>query len=147
MRCSNCGKCCEGTEMELSNDDIRRLEGAGYQRNQFSVLDNHAIRLMNVDGWCVFYSPAERNCRVYKNRPLGCRLYPVVYSDDEGVMVDELCPMGHSVSKREFRTKGSVLRKLLRKIDEERRCATLPVQIDADEYRADQKSVRKMSEV
>lgn len=111
--------------MELSSDDIRRLEGAGYHRDQFSVLDNHVIRLMNVGGWCYFYSLAERNCRVYKNRPLGCRLYPVVYSADAGAMVDELCPMGHTVSKREFRTKGKGLGKLLRKIDEERGCATL----------------------
>jgi hypothetical protein len=48
-----------------------------------------------------------------------------VYSDDEGVMVDKLCPMGHTVSNRESRAKGSVLRKLLRKIDEERRCAMI----------------------
>ena len=106
--------------MELSNDDIRRLEGAGYSRDQFSILDNHAIRLMNVDGWCIFYSLAERKCRVYKNRPLGCRLYPVVYLVDEGAIFDELCPMGHTVSEREFRTKGTALRKLLRRIDEER---------------------------
>ena len=119
MRCSNCGKCCERTEMELSSHDIRRLEGAGYHRDQFSVLDNHVIRLMNVDGWCYFYSFAERKCRVYRNRPLGCRLYPVVYSVDEGAMVDGLCPMRHTVLEREFRTKGSALRKLLRKIDEE----------------------------
>jgi len=120
MRCSNCGKCCEGTEMELSSDDVRRLEGAGYRRDQFSVLDNHAIRLVNVDGLCYFYGSAERKCRIYRNRPLGCRLYPVVYSDDRGAMIDELCPMGRTVSEREFRTKGSVLRKFLRRIDEER---------------------------
>ena len=106
--------------MELSSDDIRRLEDAGYHRDQFSVLDNHAIRLMNVDGWCYIYSLAERKCRVYRNRPLGCRLYPVVYSADEGAVVDELCPMGHTVSEREFRTKRKVLSKLLGKIDEER---------------------------
>lgn len=124
MRCSNCGICCEGTEMELSSDDIRRLEKAGYRRDQFSVLDD-GIRLRNVDGWCYFYVLAERRCRVYRNRPLGCRLYPVVFSGDEGVVVDELCPMGHAVSGRELRSKGSLLRTLLRKIDDERGCAML----------------------
>ena len=108
--------------MELSTDDIRRLEKAGYHRDQFSVLNNHVIRLMNVDGWCYFYNLAERNCRVYKNRPLGCRLYPIVYSADEGATVDELCPMKHTVSERELRTKGKVLVKLLEKIDSERKC-------------------------
>jgi len=142
MRCSNCGKCCEETEMELSSDDIRRLEGAGYHRDQFSVLDNHVIRLMNTDRCCYFYSLVERKCRVYRNRPLGCRLYPVVYSDGEGATVDELCPMRRTVSEQELRTKGNALRKLLRKIDEERPCATLRyVQNEADENRAEQKGV------
>jgi len=108
--------------MELSKDDIRRLEGEGYHRNQFSVLDDHVVRLRNVDGWCYFYSLAESKCRVYRNRPLGCRLYPVVYSTDEGAMVDELCPMGHTVSERELRTKRKILVKLLKRIDSERKC-------------------------
>jgi len=108
--------------MELSSNDIRRLEEAGYRRDQFSVLDNRGVRLVNVAGWCFFYSPAEGNCRVYKNRPLGCRLYPVVYLADEGAVVDELCPMGHSVSEQELKRKGKILVKLLKEIDDERKC-------------------------
>ncbi|MDH5793376.1 MAG: YkgJ family cysteine cluster protein, partial [Candidatus Bathyarchaeota archaeon] len=37
MRCSNCGKCCEKTEMELSSEDIERLEETGYRREEFAV--------------------------------------------------------------------------------------------------------------
>lgn len=107
--------------MELSSDDVRKLEEAGYHRDQFSVLDKNVIRLMNVGGWCYFYSLTEKNCRVYKDRPLGCRLYPVVYLADEGVTVDDLCPMGHTVSERELRKKGKILVKLLKKIDSERK--------------------------
>ncbi len=120
MRCSNCGKCCEKTEMELSSNDIKRLEEAGYRRGEFSVLDDHVVRLRNVDGWCYFYSLAGKSCRVYENRPLGCRLYPIVYLADEGAVVDELCPMGHTVSERELRKKGKTLVKLLKKIDNEK---------------------------
>jgi len=108
--------------MELSSDDVRRLEGAGYHRDQFSVLDNLVIRLMNVGGWCYFYSLAERNCRVYRKRPLGCYLYPVVYQVNEGPVADELRLMGHTVSERELRTKGKTLAKLLKKMDSERKC-------------------------
>lgn len=105
--------------MELSSEDISRLEEVGYRRDQFSVLDNRGVRLVNVDGWCFFYSLAERNCRVYENRPLGCRLYPVVYLADEGAVIDGLCPMGHTVSERELKRKGKILVKLLKKIDDE----------------------------
>jgi hypothetical protein len=50
---------------------------------------------------------------------LGCYLYPVVYLANEGAIVDETCPMGHTVSERESRTKAKILEKLLKKIDSE----------------------------
>jgi len=36
-------------------------------------------------------------------------------------VIDGLCPMGHTISEKELKTKGKILRKLLRKIDEERK--------------------------
>jgi Fe-S-cluster containining protein len=106
--------------MELSSDDVKRLEEAGYRRGEFAVLDDDVVRLRNVDGWCYFYSLAEKNCRVYENRPSGCSLYPVVYLTGEGAIVDELCPMWHTISEKELRVKGRVLVNLLRKMDKER---------------------------
>ena len=119
MRCSNCGKCCEKTEMELSSKDIKRLEKTGYRREEFAVVDDGVTRLRNVDGWCYFYSLADKKCRVYGKRPLGCYLYPVVYLINEGAMVDELCPMGRTISEQELRTKAKILDKLLKKMDNE----------------------------
>jgi Fe-S-cluster containining protein len=103
--------------MELSSDDIKTLEGAGYCREEFAVTDDCVIRLRNVDGWCYFYSLADKKCRVYGKRPLGCYLYPVVYLINEGPVVDELCPMGQTISEQELRKKGRILVKLLKKMD------------------------------
>ncbi len=108
--------------MELSSEDIERLEEAGYRREEFAVMDGGVIRLRNVNGRCFFYSLADEKCRVYGKRPLGCCLYPVVYSVNEEVMVDELCPMGQTISDQELRTRGRILEKLLIKIDNERKC-------------------------
>jgi len=36
-------------------------------------------------------------------------------------MVDELCPMGQTIPEQELRTKGKILDKLLKKMDNERR--------------------------
>jgi hypothetical protein len=105
--------------MELSNEDIKGLEEAGYCREEFVMYDG-VTGLRNVDGWCYFYNLAEENCQVYEKRPLGCYIYPVVYSADKGVTVDELCPMGHTISEQELRTKGKILVKLLKKLDNER---------------------------
>jgi len=123
MQCSHCGKCCERTEMELSRKDIERLEEKGYRREEFAVTDNDGVaRLRNIGGWCYFYSTADKKCRVYGKRPLGCYLYPVVYLANEGAMVDELCPMGQTISEQELRTKAKILDKLLKKMDNERKC-------------------------
>ncbi len=122
MHCSNCGKCCKNTEMELSCNDIKRLERAGYRREEFSVADKGVIRLRNVSERCYFYDLAKKRCRVYGKRPLGCYLYPIVYMMDEGVTVDVLCPKRQTISDQELRTKGITLAKLIRKIDNERKC-------------------------
>jgi len=120
--CSNCGKCCEKTEMELSSKDIKRLEETGYRREEFAVIDYGVTRLRNIAGWCYFYSTAEKRCRIYGKRPLGCYLYPVVYLINDGAIVDELCPMGQTILQQELRTKGKILAKLLKKMDNERKC-------------------------
>jgi Fe-S-cluster containining protein len=108
--------------MELASDDIKRLEEAGYRREEFAVMDDGAIRLRNVDGRCYFYSLADKKCRVYGKRPLGCYLYPVVYLVNEGAIVDGLCPRGQTISEQELRKKGRILVKLLKKMDNERKC-------------------------
>jgi len=107
--------------MELSSKDIERLEETGYRREEFAVVDDSVTRLINVEGWCYFYSVADKKCRVYGKRPLGCYLYPVVYLVNKGAVVDELCPMGQTISERELRTKGKILDRLLKKINNERK--------------------------
>ena len=120
MRCSNCGICCEETEMELSSEDIERLAENGYRLEEFAVIADGVARLRNVDGYCYFYIRVDKKCQIYEKRPLGCYLYPVVYLANEGAIVDELCPMGQTISEQELRTKGKILDKLLKKIDDER---------------------------
>ena len=105
--------------MELSNEDIKRLKETGYRLEEFAVIDEGVTRLRNVDGCCYFYSRADKRCRIYLKRPLGCHLYPIVYLADEGAIVDELCPMGQTISEQELRTKGKILNKLLKKLDNE----------------------------
>ncbi|MDG6223422.1 MAG: YkgJ family cysteine cluster protein [Candidatus Bathyarchaeota archaeon] len=120
MRCSNCGICCEQTMMELSSNDVHQLNVKGYHLEEFAVIDKYGIRLRNVDGYCYFYSRTKKRCKIYENRPLGCYIYPVMHVTNEGVaMIDESCPRGKSVSKKELRTKEKILDKLLKKIDNE----------------------------
>ncbi len=81
MQCSNCGKCCERTEMLLSKEDIERLEKQGFSREDFTVAGKDGLtRLRNTGEWCYFYDPEEKKCQVYEYRPLGCPIYTLLYT-------------------------------------------------------------------
>jgi len=106
--------------MLLSKEDIEKLERVGFSREDFTVTGGDGLtRLRNVGEWCYFYDSEERKCQVYECRPLGCYIYPVIYSSEEGVITDEICPMRHTISKRELNTKGQILLVHLKKITSE----------------------------
>jgi uncharacterized protein len=118
VKCSRCGVCCQETMMELSNDDVKRLNMDGHLLEEFAVIDKQGTRLKNVDGYCYFFNRTNNNCKIYENRPMGCYIYPVVHVTNEGVaMIDELCPMGKTVSKKEFLSKEKILNALLKTVD------------------------------
>ena len=120
MHCSHCGVCCEETEMMLSNADVERLEGMGHNRQKFARFDGHGfVRLRNRLGFCVFYNVEKRRCRIYGHRPLGCRVYPVICSEQEGIVMDDLCPTKNTVSRIELKRKGKKVMELLQRIDSE----------------------------
>jgi Fe-S-cluster containining protein len=106
--------------MLLSEKDIGLLEKAGYTRKSFVRYEPQGCaQLRNNRGCCVFYDAEKHRCRVYRFRPLGCRIYPVIYSEEESVIVDDLCPMRDTVSETEMERKSKRLAKLLKTIDKE----------------------------
>ncbi len=70
------------------------------------------VRLKNCHGYCVFYDLEKCRCKIYKHRPL-------IYSEQEGVIVDDLCPMKNTVSEKEIKRKGKKAKELLQKMDNE----------------------------
>ena len=120
MHCSHCGVCCEKTEMLLSNADIKRLERLGHDEQNFVRYDRFGFaRLKNRHRLCVFYDGEKCRCQVYRHRPLGFRIYPVIYSEQEGIVADDLCPAQSTVSKIELEREGKKLMELLQRIDNE----------------------------
>jgi Fe-S-cluster containining protein len=106
--------------MLLSSADIKRLESAGVTREKFVRVNKHGYtQLRNNKGYCIFYQTEKQRCSVYGFRPLGCRIYPVIYSEEEGVIVDDLCPLAGTVSKKEIKSKSEMLLRLLQIIDGE----------------------------
>ena len=69
--------------MLLSKEDIERLERLGFSREDFTVAGGDGLTMLkNVGEWCYFCDPEEKKCQVYEHRPLGCFIYPVIYSND-----------------------------------------------------------------
>jgi len=106
--------------MLLSNADIARLEKVGYPKEQFVYFDKQKYsKLRNLKGYCFFYDNEKHRCKIYKLRPEGCFIYPVIYSEEDGVIIDDLCPEKKTVSEEEREKKGKRVAKLLGRIDRE----------------------------
>ena len=112
-----CSKCCYGTEMPLTTEDIERIERLGYPREYFVETGIDGIpRLRNINGHCVFLDAVTGLCMIYPWRPEGCRLYPLVYEPCRGVTVDPECPLAHSVAKNVVEKLAPSVIKLIERI-------------------------------
>lgn len=104
--------------MLLSVKDIKRLERKGYQRDFFVRFDKEGYAtLRNRQGHCIFYDPEKRHCKVRAHRPDGCRIYPVIYDENNGIIVDTMCPSRNTVTDKQKARKGKKVLKLLQTID------------------------------
>jgi len=100
--------------MELCKADIARLERRGYRKDEFSRPGSDGVpRLRNVGGYCFFYDHAQKRCREYASRPLGCVIYPVNMTEDGEIVIDSLCPEADTLTPTEIASKGRRLRRLV----------------------------------
>jgi len=120
MDCSNCGICCTETEMLLCKKDIKRLEKRGFCQNQFVNFDKNGYALLkNRGGYCIFYDLKNRKCSVYEDRPSGCRVYPVILDEENGIILDDICQSRNTITLEEKRINGKKVIRLLEIIDAE----------------------------
>jgi hypothetical protein len=106
--------------MLLANADIERLERKGYGEQYFARFDKEGYAtLRNQQGHCVFYDVAKQRCKVYGDRPMGCRIYPVMYDEAKGIVTDRICPAQDTVTEKQKAKRGKKVLKLLEKIDAE----------------------------
>lgn len=121
MDCDRCGKCCTKTYMQLSSQDIRRLEKLGYSGEDFTTTRKGFRTLKNVCGVCYFFDPNTNKCRAYQNRPEGCRYYPIIYNLDKGKpeLDEEYCEKARTVTGDEMKKIAPRLTRLIKRIIKE----------------------------
>jgi len=106
--------------MLLATEDIERLLRKGYRKTFFTKLDLKGyLTLKNFDGFCVFYDKEKQRCKVRAIRPAGCRIYPVIYDEDKGIVIDDICPAGNTINEKQKAKRGRQVLKLLKRIDAE----------------------------
>jgi Fe-S-cluster containining protein len=113
--------------MLLSKKDISRLEKKGFKQKDFARFDKQGYaQLKNRDGYCVFYNRTLHRCNIYGDRPSGCRVYPVIIDEEEGIILDSICESRNSITEQEKNSKGKRVVALLKVIDYEaqERCST-----------------------
>jgi len=87
-----CVHCCLHTEMPLTNEDVKRLSGLGFDPTFFSENVDGWLQLKNTsEGKCFFLE--DKLCSIYPYRPEGCTLYPIVFETETGdAILDPECP-------------------------------------------------------
>jgi len=116
--CLSCGLCCIETEMILLPSDIESIRKLGYLIKEFAIFKDGYFRLRNVNGHCYFYDPVSGRCRIYRYRPLGCRIYPIIYVEGLGPAVDSECPLASTLTQREWKVGVKLLSKYVKLLNE-----------------------------
>jgi Fe-S-cluster containining protein len=95
---------------------VKRIEKLGFKRGDFTVEAESETRLKNLAKSCFFLK--DDKCRIYENRPEGCRIYPLVYDVDTHKFVfDEVCP--HANEFKATREDKDRLKRLIRRLEKE----------------------------
>ncbi|MHA2127225.1 MAG: YkgJ family cysteine cluster protein [Promethearchaeota archaeon] len=120
-KCDDCGKCCLGTEMVLSNKDIDLITKTSLDnisRHQFSFKnDDGCFQLLNEDDHCIFFEMKSKKCKIYEFRPQGCRFYPLIYDFQQSKCIFDIdCPRPHLFyqNKKIFREVCKKIREFLK---------------------------------
>jgi dCTP deaminase len=96
-----CDECCLETEMPLIRSDVERLADRGHDPAAFTLVEDGFTFLTNVEGKC-FFLDHEGRCSAYDDRPEGCRLYPLILTEDMAdFRLDHLCPHRAAVQPEE----------------------------------------------
>ena len=113
--------CCVDTEMTVTRKDAERISALGYKRKDFLRRTGDGFcELKNIEGYCFFYDRESKLCKIYDNRPDGCRFYPIVYDmRKRKCVVDKDCPSRETVTRQEIRKVCHKVRRLVEQLIQE----------------------------
>lgn len=98
FRCLRCSHCCFFSSPKeqpiLLEEEVRRLKELGRERGvklEFIKVSEGLYRWV-IWGYCPFYDVTKRECTIYGERPLACRMFPLLINPQNGeVSVSRAC--------------------------------------------------------
>lgn len=78
FRCNRCGACCRISPW-VSRKEIKKIRDLGHKEDEFLEQSPDGLFFLKMKkGMCVFLKQNEKttSCKIYKARPVTCRLYP-----------------------------------------------------------------------
>ncbi len=86
--CHDCGgQCCKKFGPFISSEDYLRLLRAGHsnfaKKRSFEGFEFYELRYLTRQQHCVFYDPDKVKCKINVIKPIGCRVFPCLWSNDK----------------------------------------------------------------
>ena len=102
--------------MMLTEEDVARIKSLEYE--DFYYEKGGFLYLKNVNGKCVFLDE-NGLCKIYENRPEGCRFYPFLYDPvGKKIVRDEDCPHRYEFSLNDPQKLKELVMRILKERDE-----------------------------
>ena len=112
--CQQCirhsGGCCTSVCLTIHKSEIQPFIEAE-KKNNFP--EGHTLEPWDEEKDLFVYKSAEdpclflgedKQCTIYPNRPLICRMYPILWTREESFFVDLSCPYAHTIPLKEILT-------------------------------------------
>lgn len=104
------GGCCTSVCLIIHKSELLPFIEAK-KNNQFP--DSHTLEPWDEDNNLFAYKSAEepcvflgndKRCLIYPDRPLICRMYPILWTREERYFIDLSCPLAHTIPLKDILT-------------------------------------------
>ncbi len=97
--CFECGAhCCRLGGVIATQNEVDAIIAEGFPNHFISVTQDVYGTDWGADGDCPYLE--ENKCSIYSVRPLGCRMFPVVQTRSNGIVLVH-CPLGVQLTEDE----------------------------------------------
>jgi Fe-S-cluster containining protein len=82
FECEKCGKCCHGTQLEITPEDFTKLEDnkidiSLIEVGRFEDETVHKATIMFTnEGECPYWDATTKLCIIHPNEPMICKIFP-----------------------------------------------------------------------